>query len=176
MGRGWCSVCPHWPGPPHRASQGLVPACLGGAQGLQEPLWGHGECVGDWGVPITSVGSLQVPGDHEHPDKHRPDHADLWWAHSGKNSRCLGSKHSSFKEVCHKTHADAVSKGINAIPWMAGPWNCKYPFEPWPLCKQRAAFLLFFFPGSGHPPWIHGVFWQPGLCIIRNQIMVWARG
>lgn len=54
---------------------------------------------GDQGVTITSVDSLQVPGHHEHPDKHCPDHADFWWAHSGKKSWCLGSKHSSFTEM-----------------------------------------------------------------------------
>lgn len=40
-------------------------------------------------------------------------------------------------QKCLKSHTCAVSKGLNAIPWMADPWSCKCPIESWPLCKQR---------------------------------------
>ncbi|XP_027549220.1 two pore calcium channel protein 2-like isoform X2 [Neopelma chrysocephalum] len=66
----------------------------------------------------------EVPGHHEHPDQHRPDNADFWRADSGKKSWSLSSKHSSLTGMCLNSPTRAVSKGINANPWMAGPWNC----------------------------------------------------
>lgn len=68
---------------------------------------------------------LQVPSHHEHTDKHRANHADIWRADSGKKTWYLSSEHS-VQQGCVKSHTHLVFKRMNANVWVLSHWNSVY--------------------------------------------------